>query len=254
MRPTLVLIHGGFCAASDWAHQVSALGARYPIVAEDLPGHGGAPVPARASVEALADAVCNAKVAHARVLLVGHSLGCAVALETYRQAPNNVAGIVLIEGGMGARADPARTRAGIEALIASKGIGAFLIGLADLWFPSPSEAALRERARARLARFDASFAQELLFDAIDWESENAAQILSALRAPVLALQSTRVHEGVRQSLQPNETTPWLELVRSRAPHARITVLPGLGHFPHVQDASVVNDAIDAFAQSLELAS
>jgi pimeloyl-ACP methyl ester carboxylesterase len=98
-KPTAVFIHG---AQND--HSVWALQTRYfahhgwNVLAVDLPGHGrssGAPL---ASVEAMADWIVALldRAGARQALLVGHSMGSLVALETAHRAPARVAGLALL--------------------------------------------------------------------------------------------------------------------------------------------------------------
>ncbi len=97
--PTIVFIHG---AQND--HSVWALPARYfahrgyNTLAVDLPGHGrsqGAPL---TTVEALSAWLIEllATVGISKAILVGHSMGSLIALETAAHASANIAGLILI--------------------------------------------------------------------------------------------------------------------------------------------------------------
>ncbi|MQR01677.1 alpha/beta fold hydrolase [Glaciimonas soli] len=97
--PTIVFIHG---AQND--HSVWALPARYfahhgyNTLAVDLPGHGrsqGAPL---ATVEALSAWLIDllATIGISKAILVGHSMGSLIALETAAHASANIAGLILI--------------------------------------------------------------------------------------------------------------------------------------------------------------
>jgi pimeloyl-ACP methyl ester carboxylesterase len=96
----LVLIHGALVDRAFWDRQVSGCAARFRIVALDLAGHGGSgrgraawTIPAfgedvRAIVEALG---------LRRVVLVGNSLGGAVALESARLLHERAVGVIGID-------------------------------------------------------------------------------------------------------------------------------------------------------------
>jgi len=98
-QPTIVFLHG---AQND--HSVWALQSRYfahhgwNVLAPDLPGHGRSGGNALTSVEAMADWVLAlldaAECKHA--LLVGHSMGSLIALETAHRAPDRVSGLALL--------------------------------------------------------------------------------------------------------------------------------------------------------------
>ncbi len=84
--PHLILVHGWSCSAAFWREQVAALSDRYRVVTLDLPGHGAA-APQRPSgrwsmADFGADILTVADAIGARdVVLVGHSMGGAVAIE-----------------------------------------------------------------------------------------------------------------------------------------------------------------------------
>ncbi len=72
-----------------------------------------------------------------------------------------------------------------------------------------------------------------------------------VEVPMTVVQSTHVNEKRdRVSLQPGETTPWLELVRDRAPHAQIALVPGVGHFSMIEAPEDVNRHMEAILEKL----
>ena len=97
--PTAVFIHGAQHDHSVWILQTRYFAHHgFGILAIDLPGHGrskGAPL---VSVEAMADwllaVLDTAGVTHA--MLIGHSMGSLIALETARRAPHRVARLALL--------------------------------------------------------------------------------------------------------------------------------------------------------------
>jgi pimeloyl-ACP methyl ester carboxylesterase len=98
--PTIVFLHGALNDQSVWSHQSDALAERgHTVLALDLPGHGAAnPGPALASVEAMADWLLARLQADGiqRALLVGHSMGSLIALDTARRDPGRIAGLALL--------------------------------------------------------------------------------------------------------------------------------------------------------------
>jgi pimeloyl-ACP methyl ester carboxylesterase len=98
-RPVAVFIHG---AQHD--HSVWALQTRYfahhglSVLAVDLPGHGRSAGPAKPSIAALADWVIAlldaAKVS--RAMLIGHSMGSLIALDTAARHPSRVTCLSLL--------------------------------------------------------------------------------------------------------------------------------------------------------------
>jgi pimeloyl-ACP methyl ester carboxylesterase len=251
--PTLVFIHGGFCDRRDWRAQMEALAPHCRVVAFDLPGHGESARPAEPTVAALGSAVRSVIERHAdeRVILVGHSLGVDVALETWRQSPANIAGFVLIEGGLVASGDPAAAVGAVRDMIRAAGLQQFLERSFSQMFVPSSDRELRERVMQRLTRLDPEFAQEIVLSKVHWDASRAARVLGELNVPVLLLQSTYFDAAFqRYSLTPGMTTPWTELMARQVPAAQLRVIAGSGHFPHVEAPQIVNDSILEFVQRL----
>lgn len=117
-QTTPVLLCDGIgCDGYVWRHLRHDLGERF-CVHPHYRGHGRTPPPrdpARVTMEDLADDVAcvldDALID--RAVLIGHSMGVQVALETYRRHPERVAGLVLM---CGAPSHPLRTFRGSAAL------------------------------------------------------------------------------------------------------------------------------------------
>jgi len=113
----VLLCDGIGCDGYVWRHLRHDLGERF-CVHPHYRGHGRTALPrdpARVTMEDLADDVAcvldDALVAQA--VLIGHSMGVQVALETYRRHAAHVAGLVLL---CGAPSHPLRTFRGSAAL------------------------------------------------------------------------------------------------------------------------------------------
>ena len=101
-----VLCDGILCDGFIWRYLWDELAAVLPVVHWHYRGHGrsGAPVdPDRIDIAAHAqDLGCVRRhVGDPPVVLFGHSMGCQVALEAYRQRPDGVRGLVLLCGSFG---------------------------------------------------------------------------------------------------------------------------------------------------------
>jgi pimeloyl-ACP methyl ester carboxylesterase len=93
-----LLVHAAGGNAGTWSRQVAAFGASHSAVALDLPGHGrSGGVDGLSSVEAYAEVVVRvvAMLGLRRVVLVGRSMGGAVALVVAARHPDRLAGLVL---------------------------------------------------------------------------------------------------------------------------------------------------------------
>jgi pimeloyl-ACP methyl ester carboxylesterase len=111
-----VLLSHGFSATSAmWDPNVEALGVDRPVVAWNQRGHGDSDSPADPAAysheHCLADmAALLDTVSAPRAILIGMSLGGYLSLAFYREHPDRVAALVLVDTGPGFRNAAARER------------------------------------------------------------------------------------------------------------------------------------------------
>lgn len=111
-RPALVFVHGAGSSAADWPYQWQQTGippsrgeprwlTDYPRYFLDLPGHGRSQPPARATIDDYAADVAAfvRAVGIQRAVIVGHSMGGAIALMVGLMQPENLAGLVVLGSG-----------------------------------------------------------------------------------------------------------------------------------------------------------
>lgn len=101
-RPPLFFIHGACGHRHHWEYQTGPLSDRYTVVALDLAGHGESTTGSRHAftMQSFAHDI-KAVMDHLKlsgVILVGHSMGAAVAVETGLLMPERIAGIVNVDG------------------------------------------------------------------------------------------------------------------------------------------------------------
>ena len=104
--PTLVLVHGAGGGLLDWPAELP----QHPgVTALDLPGHGHSRPPGCVNIDDYADAVMRAieAVRPTRYVVVGHSMGGAVAQTLALRAAPGLSGLVLIGTGARMRVAPA---------------------------------------------------------------------------------------------------------------------------------------------------
>lgn len=232
MAKPLVFVHGFACTHADWRLQLAHFDALHPTFAPDLRGHGRTHArPEDCSIETFgADvaALLEGKDLEGAVL-IGHSMGCRVVLQAALNAPDRVAAIALLDGSFQGNAPP----------VAIENYPDFARKMFEQMFLAPSEigAAIVERA----LRLPESVGSALLPRMWRWDAENMQRALAAVKVPLLAIQSTNLNaERKRVALKAGETTPWLDLVRRQAPHSRIEIIPGVGHFPQLEAPEQVN--------------
>jgi pimeloyl-ACP methyl ester carboxylesterase len=112
--PAIVFLHGMGTSAATWAACMSLLQDRHEVVAVDLLGHGGSPVPDDPAEytrdRALVDIDEVIAEIDGPVVLVGHSLGGYLALAHAATRPGVAQGIVVLNTGPGFR-DPEKREA-----------------------------------------------------------------------------------------------------------------------------------------------
>jgi pyruvate dehydrogenase E2 component (dihydrolipoamide acetyltransferase) len=230
----VVLIHGYSGDLNNWLFNIEALSAVAPVIAIDLPGHGGSSKDVGdGSLKTLADTVAGAldALGVAEAHLVGHSLGAAVA-----------ARVAIDNTGL------ARTL----TLIAPAGFSAdgvsedFLTGVIDA-----------QRARdlkpfmEMLLADPAMVTKDMIEDVLKFKrTDGVEEALSALRdrmveggdmatlrhdlgaipaALVIASKADRIVGVVEEdALPPGFTVVWID---------------GAGHMPHLEKAAEVNDLL-----------
>lgn len=236
--PPLVFVHGFACSHEDWKFQLEELKTRHEIVACDLRGHGATPGrPHECSIEHYGGDVAAllGNLDFSDAILVGHSMGCRVLLEAARLDPGRVAGLILVDGSR--QRSLAIEPAGYEAFIDPV--------FRQMFFAWSAQAeAILERAK----RVPADTGAALWTRMVLWDVEQLDAALDAVRAPLMAIQSTWITaERQRLPLKEGESSPWLELLKSKIPDARIRIIPGVGHFPQLEAPQRVNQLIAEFA-------
>ncbi len=252
-RP-VCLIHGASGNLNDMTFRLApALSDRYDVIAVDRPGHGLSGVPAGGEVSIRVQAALLRRALDAigveHPILVGHSYGGAVALAWAVDAPGTVSALVLLaspsqvwEGGLGLTND----------LLANPLVGPALAGaiprlvtpgfadrtLASVFAPQAAPPGYLEHLDLGLVLQPASL------------RENARQLVALkeeLRPmipayPGLAMPLEIVHGDA-------DRTVGLDIhsrpLAAQLPHARLTVLPGIGHMLHQVATTQVVARIDS---------
>ncbi|HSW42421.1 MAG TPA: alpha/beta fold hydrolase [Patescibacteria group bacterium] len=252
-RPVLFL-HGFSGSSRSWAG-LAGLGSRVRAIVPDLPGHGatgweGGPEPdagpadegtaagspdrrSRASVERTADdlAAIVRRLGAPRVDVVGYSMGARIALRLAVAQPDAVGRLVL-EAPSAGIADQAARAARVAAdaerarLVVNEGVEAF----AARWEAEPvlaGEAALPAVDRARQAAIRRSHVPLGLAASLIHAGQGAMEPLHdrlpAVGAPTLVIVGSDDPARARA-----------EEVAAAIPAARLAVVPGAGHAPHLE--------------------
>jgi 3-oxoadipate enol-lactonase len=238
--PTLVFLHGSGMSARYWSAQLHALAGTARVLAVDLPGHGDSDADASPSLAQYADVTAGVIDALGAwpAILIGHSLGGAVAIALATQRVADVRGLVLLSTCARLPAVATSVQWLWGSIPAPLRRMLFFHGAKDLLFAagaSPAAIALGMQ-ELRTCR-----AHTLAADVAIARGMDMRVAAAALRVPTLILC------GGRDRVTP----PAL----SRHLHAAIAgshlqIVEDAGHMLLMEAPDVVNRAIDAFAASL----
>jgi pimeloyl-ACP methyl ester carboxylesterase len=253
-NPPLVFVHGFACAHDDWRAQVDFFRPRQGVMVCDLCGHGASTGdPARCDVETYGADV--SALLHALNLppavLIGHSMGCRVALQAYLDAPKRVAGLVLVDGSRVGTGNPQVAEEAMRQHVRTVGYTTMMRAFFDDMFLEGSDPSVKEYIVSRALALPEAVGASLFSRLIRWDAQYMDAALSQVAVPLLAIQSTYINpERVRVQLQVGATTPWLELVRHHVPTAQIEIVSGAGHFTMLDKPQAVNQLLASFVTSV----
>ncbi|MCS7178386.1 MAG: alpha/beta hydrolase [Anaerolineae bacterium] len=234
--PAVVLIHG---AGGSHLHWPAAL-RRLPgatVYAVDLPGHGRSGGSGRERIEEYAADIVRFldRAGIARGVLVGHSMGGAIAQMAALMAPERVSGLVLVGTSARLRVAPA-----ILEGILQDAKGALALMTEWAWGPS-ADPALIARGRQMMARVNI---RVLWGDFAACDRFDLRERVGDITAPTLVIT------GSEDRMTPPKFGQWLA---EQIPGARFVLVEGAGHMVMLERpeevASVVREWLDVVAQA-----
>jgi pimeloyl-ACP methyl ester carboxylesterase len=251
--PPLVFVHGFACGHDDWRCQVEHFSKSSLTVVCDLRGHGRSDTGSgECTIEILSGDLGHLlkSLNLPPAVLVGHSMGCRVVLQTYSTMPELVSGLILVDGSRLAAGNRPEVEKKARQTMQAAGYANWVRGAFDNMFIAESGASLRASIIKRALALPEQVGIPLFASLCGWDAEKMDSALAQIRVPLLLIQSTTVNENMeRVSLQPGAITPWLALVGDHVPGARIEIVSGTGHFPMLEAPEAVNQRIAEFLAS-----
>ena len=243
--PLLLLLHGFTGSGRSWEGGLAetAIDSGFRVIAPDLPGHGGTAwraggagspdEPSRAAIERVADDLMELLrvLGHDRAHVVGYSMGARVALRLAISHPDCVRSLVLEapSAGIENAADRAARRAADDALartLERDGIESFM----DAWGRTPvlaGEARLGPKTRAALREIRLSHDPAGLAASLRAAGHGAMEPLHGRLAEITA--PTLVIVGADDPVRERAAA-----VAAGVPGARLAMIDGAGHAPHLE--------------------
>ena len=170
-----------------------------------------------------------------------------MVLEAARLRPDAVAGLVLIDGSRIGEGDPVAAEQAMADELIGDGYLQFVQTFFEAMFVPTSDPELVRSIIERALRLSPAVGRPLMVDLAGWDAGDAVGALAAVRARMLAIQSTTMDTArERVPLEPGADSPWLDLIRTVVPTAVAAELHGAGHFPQIELADEVATLISDF--------
>ena len=239
-EPALVFIHGWSGDSNYWREQIPAFKGKYTLVMVDLAGHGGTDgnrddwTIARFGQDV---ATALSAVPNQRLILVGHAMGGAVALEAARLLKGRVIGIIGVDTFKSIGA-PLPSKAQVDELVKpfeTDFIGSTRALVADHLFVKGANPQLAQKIAYDMSLSPPRVAVPSLRALLTYDF---AEPLKELSVPIVAINSD-LGEPV------NETR-----IRKVLPKFHAVTLAGDGHFLMMEDPRRFNPALEAEVTAL----
>jgi pimeloyl-ACP methyl ester carboxylesterase len=232
-QPALLFIHGAGGDHTIWGEQLRELAPNFSVAALDLNGHGRSPAREGEVFQTYTEDVLAVLEALAMpTVVVGHSMGGAIALMVALQRPKNLVGLGLVGTGAKLRVHP-------QILELCQTDFERAIDFIVQWaFAEQSPPELRERACAQMRR---NGAQALLRDFSSCNTFDVMARLSEIALPTLILC------GRDDKLTP---VKYSEYLQQNIPTAQLKIIEGAGHMVMLEQPKAVTQALREFCARL----
>lgn len=226
----VIFVHGAGSNHLIWGAQMRALSSVAQALALDLPGHGKSDPPGRNSVEAYAEVVLGILDAMCweRAVIVGHSMGGAIAQMMALSYPKRVAGLGLVGTGARLRVMPVV----FEGL--DRDFDATVRLIVENSYRQPMDENMRRLAEEQMR---ACPVQVIRDDFLACNQFDVMARLSEIRVPTLIM-------GGRD----DKMTPpkYSEYLHAQIPGSQLELMDGAGHSVMIEQAEAASRALVDF--------
>lgn len=235
--PPLICIHGAGGSSRHWGLLLEPLATVAQVYAVDLPGHGRSPAaggPITIANYAQAISALHTALGLPPAIVLGHSMGGAIALQLAVDAPQMVAGLGLVGSAARLRVAPALL-AGLAGDAAARHEA---ITMLVHWLFSPAaDPALAAEAAAEYAALDPAI---LLADLQACDGFDLRPQLAAIRCPALVVT------GADDKLTPPKLGAELAAGLGVEHH----LLANVGHMPMLETPSQLSQLLRSWIKAL----
>ncbi len=262
-KPVVVLIHGICCAPADYQWHIDAMSKSHRVIAPTLRGHDhrNSTNNGDANLDELTIEKLSAGVAQllkekniTEAILCGHSLGVRIALDTHRQIPERVAGIVFLDGSISVANNLDAVLEGFDNATANGKITPWIQGLFREMFMPGQFTDQQAMYQQRITNMPDADLSSLYRNLIIWDGQEFFPQLKTLNdKPLLVVQSTmRASDASRRSLEPGETGSFPQQIAENHPNTTIVTYAHCSHFLNLDEPQRLLDDISAWITQSDL--
>jgi pimeloyl-ACP methyl ester carboxylesterase len=239
-RPAILLLHGSGVSARSWTFQLQDLGHALRVLAIDLPGHGESEPIDEVTLDGYASTARGFldALGTGPVLVVGHSLGGAVAQVLAARHPQMVRGLVLLSTCAQLPGRGGVPQSFYRYLPGSIQKVLFLSTARKILF---SPFAVRQATALGMDELQACRPETILKDVAAAQAMDLREVARKLRVPTVILC------GGRDNLTPPALS---ERLSELIPGSRLLIVEGAGHMLPLEAPGRVNQEILDFVNSV----
>ncbi|WP_424317898.1 alpha/beta fold hydrolase [Candidatus Methylomirabilis sp.] len=232
--PPIVFIHGAGGSHQVWLHQLGALGRPRRAIAVDLPGHGDSNGSGADRIEVYCDVVRGFITALGldRIVMVGHSMGGAIAQSIALDYPDLLAAIVLVGTGVRLRVQPQ-----IFTGLRDDAKRAIDLITKLVYEPGTPAEVLKQEAEAMLR----TSVPVIEGDLRACDTFDLMEQVKAITLPVLVIC------GIDDLVTPLK---YAEYLHGQINGSQLQIIPAAGHMVMLEQPDEVNRGIEAFLDRL----
>ncbi|MCX8103005.1 MAG: alpha/beta hydrolase [Candidatus Bipolaricaulota bacterium] len=232
-QPALLFVHGAGGDHTLWGQQLRDLAQNFTVAALDLNGHGRSPARAGDGVQTyVADVLAVLEALAAPTVLVGHSMGGAIALTVALQRPKNLIGLGLVGTGAKLKVHP-------QILELCQTDFERAVELVISWaFAEHADPALKDKARDSMHRNGQA---ALSRDFLSCSTFDVMNRLSEISVPTIVIC------GREDKLTP---VKYSEYLQQNIPSAQLKILERAGHMAMLEQPTAIAQALQEFCEQL----
>ncbi len=233
-KQSLVFIHGSGGNSSAWSHQCAKLHKLFNIAAVDLPGHGKSGGHGKQDISEyvldVKEILSVLKLEHP--ILIGHSLGAAIALDFAAKYPQAISGVAATGGGLTLPVNP-------DILDGFRKQPDFVLDMiCKFSLAKENRPKFYDALRASLGQANVDVVSG---DMLACSKFNLTGELQKIIAPVLVIC------GTEDKMTPPASS---EQIATGIAGTKLVLIEGAGHMVMMEKPSAFNDALRDFAAAL----